>query len=289
MLIEAQVVMKVVANDKISGYNPGDTVEVQGLRFPNFGGSPEYLIKQKNKEYKSFPAGKFNVVKPVTDFWQKQWFYERSASAIIYGIDPGVRTKLFTECVSFMQNLQLNRFILNDNYLDDYLLQLVHNICPSGLIKANGENDFLKVFVIKSNDQKSISFDNGTIILTTSLLANTKNEQELVKILAREIARIVLDYNYQNVLKQVKSESLGNFLSILTDLANSSIVSNNDNNNQYTFDKAIAVSTSGNLISDNLLETQGAIYNADQDKKANEIADDYISKYYDKLKHKSYR
>jgi hypothetical protein len=140
---------------------------------------------------------------------------------------------------------------------------------------------------MKSDEIKSVSFDNGTIVVTTGLLANTKNEQELVKILSREISRIVLDFNYQNIQRQIKSQSLSNFLTILSELASSTLVSNNDNDNQFTFDKAIAVNSSANLLSYNILDSQGAIYSEDQEKKSDQLVNNYMSECYNKLIHKS--
>lgn len=284
-ILDAQVSMKVIVSDKIAGYNIGDTVDALGIRTATFGGNPDYLVKINNKEYRYFSANKFNVVKPISDFWQKLWFFERSANVYGNGTDPKLKLQLFADCVSYIQNLQVNRLLFNDSYLMDYLLQLIHNICPAGLIKNKGENDFLKVLVMKSDEIKSFSFDNGTIILTTGLLATTKNEEDLAKILVKEIAHIVMDFNYQNVVRQIKSESLSNFFTLLSEIASSTLVNNNENDNQFTFDKTIAINSSSNLLSNNILESQGAIYATDQDKKADEILNTYMSGYYDKLTH----
>ena len=70
-ILDAQVSMKVIVSDKIAGYNIGDTVDALGIRTATFGGNPDYLVKINNKEYRYFSANKFNVVKPISDFWQK--------------------------------------------------------------------------------------------------------------------------------------------------------------------------------------------------------------------------
>jgi len=68
---------------------------------------------------------------------------------------------------------------------------LVKRIGPPSLIK--GINTQIKVYIIKSEVEDIFSFDNGSIFITTGLLVNTLTEEELVRLLTREISHIVND------------------------------------------------------------------------------------------------
>src|SRR5208337_811614 len=209
--------IKVIVSDKLQGYTMRDTIEVDGYRKTDFVGGSEYFLKKNNNEVKMIPAKKVAVVTQIQDFWSQLWFYNHSADYILNGIDQKVRTQLLTNCRYYIFNLQANKLIFQDDYLTDYLLQLIHTICPEGIFK--GGNSGLNILIMKSDEPKSFSFDNGIIVVTTALLAGTKNEKDLVQILSGEIGKIILDYNYQNVQHEIRSQGLTDFLSLLADAA----------------------------------------------------------------------
>ena len=68
--------------------------------------------------------------------------------------------------------------IFRDEFLEDYLRQLVFIIHPESLIKD--EPCRLNIMMIRTHTPECFVFDNGTIVITTGQIARTNTEKELI-------------------------------------------------------------------------------------------------------------
>jgi hypothetical protein len=270
---------------KFSAYNEGDSVNLYGY-IKNLDNSGDFIIQQ-NGEYKRIAGSKFNVIASKLEFWDHLWFYNRAGEVLTKGWEYDLRNDLFSDCKEFVQNLQKNRLLFEDDYLQDYLSQLVHKICPTKLNKPR--NSFLTVFIMKSNETLSFSFDNGTIVLSTALLAGLKSEGELVRVLSKEITNIVLEHNILNLKQEIRAQRVANFWTGFAAIASTAAAINSavKGNNNFTFDDAIAVTLATNMISSSILERVGAKYSDDQLNKAAFYSDVFFKTDYSKIELKT--
>jgi len=282
----SQVTLTAVVVKKFSDYQVGDSVKLYGFTKSRFDDSEEVLIK-KGAEYKAVSASKFSINGTQMGFWDNLWFYNRSGEVLTKGWENDLRTDLLMDCREFIQNLQKNKLLFEDDYLQDYLSQLVHKICPTRLNKQ--KNSQLTVYVMKSRDPQSFSFDNGTIVISSALLAGANTEGDLVKILSKEITNVVLEHNLLNLKQQIWAQRTTNFWTGFAEVAATAAAISNSGNgsNNFTYGDAIAITLAANLISSGIMERIGANYTVDQLSKADFYSNLFLKTGYSKMEHKT--
>jgi hypothetical protein len=103
-----------------------------------------------------------------------------------------------------MARLETEGKIYDDKFLEDYLQRLVQRIHYPKIWKGRNQN--LVVKLLNSDQKACYSFDNGQILITTQLVAQTLNEKELFRILTEAVAHILLDSNIDNLDPDSESE-----------------------------------------------------------------------------------
>lgn len=270
-VVNAQVTVNASVKKKFSRYNEGDSVTLYGY-IKNLDNTGDFIIKEDG-EYKRISSTKFNVVNSKLGFWDHFWLYNRAGDILTRGWDSDLRNSLFSDCKEFIQNLEKNELLFEDDYLQDYLSQLIHKICPTKLNKPR--NNYLTVYVMKSNEAQSFSFDNGTIILSTKLLAELKSEEELVRTLSKEITNVVLEHNLFNLKQKIRADRAASFWTGFAAVASTAVAVNSAVNGKhnFTFNDALAVTLATNLISNGILESMGAKYSDEQLNRATFYSD----------------
>ncbi|HEY4789529.1 MAG TPA: M48 family metalloprotease [Bacteroidales bacterium] len=281
----AQVTINAYVQDKFSGYKEGDSVRIYGF-VKNPEGQGDFLIK-KNDDYKRIPVSKVKASNATLGFWDHLWFYNRAGEVYINGWDDNIRNDMQSDCRDFVQNLQKNQLLFDDAYVLDYLSQLVHKICPTKLNKPR--DNYLNVYVMKSNDVQSFSFDNGTIVISTALLAGMKSESELAEALAKEVTNIVLEHNLVNLKHQIRAQRAANFWTGLAAVASTAAAVNSaaKGNDKFTFDDALAVTAATAIISNSIVEGIGAKYTNEQNTAAFNDGHLFVTTEYNKMEHKT--
>lgn len=188
--ISAQVILKGVMLEKTSDHEKGDTVKLYGSRLNKGNGKYQYYTGPLTYVYKD----KVKLLDTNINFWKQLWFDYRGGDVIKNGRKARKLKFLSDTAAIYMVDLIDNDLIYEDEYLYDYLYHLILKIHPEPLIKSKPEN--FKIVIEKSNKFKFQTFDNGLIILSTTLLTATKSEKDLMAILTKCVASIVLDYHY---------------------------------------------------------------------------------------------
>ena len=272
--------MKVVLTINAIGYHKGDTVEVKA-HLPASENFPEQFLLTNGNRQRWLKSDVVKRVELINDFWDSYWFYYRSGEIQKKGWDSDLRSELKTNCKDFIQDATDNKLIFDDDLLVDYLYQLVHKICSGKLYK--GYNTNFSVVVFKANEANSFAFDNGTIVLTTKLLSQTKSEKDLVKILAKQVANIVLDHQLLNLKQQISAGRSAAFWTGLVGVASTVAAASNESkgSDDFTMDDAENLTRAAYIFSSSIGEQMGVKLSNVQDKNANNISELYVSKYYD--------
>lgn len=189
--IDAQPQIRAILLKNKLGYNQGDTIQIKGYNSYSSSRPNKYVVKAKAGNIRMIDPSNVRLIDTIQNFWDYQWFLNRSGKVAKSGHYSGVRNTLNTECAAYVEQLKAANLLENNAETLDYLDDLLKRIGPPSLIK--GMDASLKIYIVKSEIDDIFSYDNGSIFITTGLLANTLTEEELVGRLTREISHIVND------------------------------------------------------------------------------------------------
>lgn len=268
--------LKAVLKRNVLGHKRGDTVEIVG-HLPAFGGEKERFIVARGEDKRYLYYNEIVPVGEIVDFWDKYWFYYRSGEVLQKRRNEALLDQLRAENKAFVRDMNDRDLLFSDALVVDYLYQLVHKIHPLALHKDYRTN--FTIAILKANDENAFSFDDGTIFLTTKLLAKTSQEKDLVRILAQQIARIELDFQLQNLQQQYRANRSVAFWTGVTGLAGTIAALGNEANGRddFTMDDAITLTAAANLISQGVAASMGVQLDKEQTERANQIANFYMS------------
>lgn len=209
--------LTATVNRRYQGFSKGDVIKIKGLEqqiistdvlSSNGTTSTEYylILEDGRKVPVSISidrALKFHI-KSVDDVWNAAILQDVITSLIKNGLQANLRRSLESESLDYINRIQSNGYEFNDPYLLDYLYSLVNKIAPSTLIDGRPGN--VNLLIEDNPELNASSFPNGTIIITTGLLSAFHTEDELVAVLAHEMAHFVLDHSVDNINKMIEEK-----------------------------------------------------------------------------------
>jgi hypothetical protein len=194
LLLNAQVNLEGVLNSKSGHQQAGDTIILTGAyQDPE----TQILYYYKRGTGEKIAAENITLQLDGVDFWEVQQFYYISYKVIEKGWEVEKRDKLEQQTLDLLARLEAEKKIYNDKFLEDYLQRLIQRIHYPKIWKGRDQNLVIKIL---NSDQKiCYGFDNGTVLITTQLIAQSLNERDLFRILAEVVAHILLDSNIENL------------------------------------------------------------------------------------------
>ncbi|MGY6560277.1 MAG: M48 family metalloprotease [Nitritalea sp.] len=138
------------------------------------------------------------------DFWEARWFEERGQAIQKAGWEQDKRQELFEDAMDYYKTAKNNGLIFENEFLSDYMYQLLYFIHPTPILKEQERN--LSLLLLKSPEAATFAFDNGLIVITTGLLAGLNTEKELATVLAENISHVVLEHNLVNFNRALRRE-----------------------------------------------------------------------------------
>lgn len=188
------------------------------------------------------------------------------------GTQPDLRAELENDAIEFVSKVNEYGLKFNDPYLETYIYGLLAKIVPETLIDGRPCN--VNLLIIQDSTPNAYIYPNGTLVITTGLLAVLHNEDELIAILSHEVAHFVLDHSIKNVNEITEREKRAVFWgAIATSIAaiGDAVIATN---NQYYSPGAItsSVATLSAVVSNKINERLGMRYNHQQENDADKIA-----------------
>jgi hypothetical protein len=269
-ILHCQYHYKGIALQNISGYKAGDTVDIFGFK-ESASGRTSYLIG--NGRYERYvTSSKVKLLDENLDFWQIVWLENQSTHINSNGWQTDLRSTLRDDFYEYASQMEINGLVFRDEYLEDYLRQLLLIVHPRALIKEMPAR--LNILMIKAIKPEVFTFDNGTIVMTTGMLASTRSEQELLSILSEQTAHVVLDHHLMNITMEIRNERSAEFWTAFATIA--SAVAMEFSNIRYgthfhTGDLVLA-GLSAAAISDAIVQSTGADFNSEQKQNAKELS-----------------
>lgn len=142
------------------------------------------------------PINNINVLNDEIDFWEWEWFKYNSYNFARYGWKIEKRIRLEKQTLDYIASLDQENRIFKDDYVEDYLFQLLKQVHP--VMFNKGRNQYFSFKLLNSDEDKVYTFDNGTILISTQTIAECKSEKELKDKIIRSVVHILLDHNLNN-------------------------------------------------------------------------------------------
>ncbi len=181
------------------------------------------------------------------------------------GFQTDLREKMAEDVLVYVREIQKYGFEFEDPYLKSYIYDLAYKIMPKRLL--DGRSTQINI-VLKQDPIPFVGvYPNGTIILNTGLLSVLHSEDELVAVLACEIAHFVLDHGFQNIDITTRSAQDDEFkVRLLSILFGSGVVVTPVENSEVT------TSESSSEIRRKMLKHFGMVYDYGQKRVADRVA-----------------
>lgn len=285
--------LKIVATEKInSEIRKGDILSATSIGWTDYKGYAYLTIFAKNIEgiAVSFDAIKINLfefkeIDNIDKSWDKHFLTDGTYSnLLIKGYQYEIRNELNNEAIEYINTLSANDRFFEDEYFEDYLYTLINKIHRGILNDKRPGNVFIKV--IKDPEPNAFALPNGCIIISTGLLSTIQSEDELVGILAHEVAHFALDHQVLNYNKEIdrkkRAEFWATFATVVAAGVDVYLTANNENYIPGVLTASTAILAS--VFSDEILKRLGVKYNQAQESEADKASKEILEVLkYDKL------
>ena len=273
--------LKLVAKEK-AGFNVkvGDTLMLSQLLISNTvsGYAVQFILSNtQNQKFRIDPNEikkfEFLEINDIESFWLRasilKGTFEKTLSK---GLQYDLRNSLNEDNLTYISSLVKNDRFFIDAYLEDYLYTLVSKIHNGVPIDYRPGNIVIKI--LKDSDPSAFILSNGTIFITTGLLSTIRSEEELMGILAHEIAHFVLDHHIININKETERRKRAEFWSGLAIVASAGadIFLSTKYENHIPGLLTYSTAAISAIISSEVLERLGLKYSREQEEEADNIA-----------------
>ena len=189
-----------------------------------------------------------------------------------HGLQLELRKEMELDAIDYIQTIKKNNLEIKDPLLENYIYSLVKKILPKELV--DGRTTDINIVITKDDSRNVAIFPNGTMVIDAGMLSMIKTEEELVAVLAHEIAHYVLDHNVDNVNKAITRKKRAEFWAALatglTAVGEVALAAKNTNYipGMATISMAALSSAVGNAVVDRL----GMKYNHEQESEADDMS-----------------
>jgi Zn-dependent protease with chaperone function len=293
LIAQMDISVPVTAKDRLRLADPlgrleridkGTSFKVVGYQAVTGTNQVDYRVEYNDKPYIISSRNALEAIEidyknaSLEDLWAINYIESDGlAHAARYGRDQELRSEIEQEYLELEQSLEQ----YDDPFLLDYLNQLLMRIFPGEIPKAQAAN--LQVNVFNGSEPWSFACSNGKIFLSTGLLATLGSEEELMAILAAEVAHIYFDHSYVNYRQQEIREARARFwtgvLTVAALAAETAVAVDNANRGNYdlldyqfygVFTESVFLLSS--TVASSILNRLGMEYTQEQQQEADRIA-----------------
>lgn len=286
--------LKIVAIEKINSEVKKESILTAiSLTYNSYNdGFPILTIIAKNIDGSSvsFEAKKltlfeFKEIDNIDKTWDKHLLMDGTYSNLLTkGFQYELRNEINNDAIEYINTLSTYDRFFDDEYFEDYLYTLVNKI-HTGILKDKRPGNII-IKIIKDPEPNAFALPNGCIIISTGLLSTIQSEDELVGILAHEIAHFALDHQILNYNKEIdrkkRAEFWASFATVVAASADAYLTVNNKNHIPGVLTASTAIVAS--VFSEEIINRLGAKYNQDQEIEADNASKEILKVLkYDKL------
>lgn len=209
------------------------------------------------------------------NFWLSEIIFNKDLINALrkYGPQTDLRDESSDDAQEYINKVTDANLVFDDPLLENYLYTLLHKIrMTNNVFYKNGN---INVVVLKSTDLNASIYPDGTLLITTGLLANLNSEAELAGALAHEVAHYVLDHSIVNINKMnqriKRAEFWAAFATGMAAVAEGVLAT--QSNYYYPVGAGtMATAAIASSIANSVIERLGMEYNQEQETEADRIA-----------------
>lgn len=285
--------LKIVATEQInSEVMKGGTLSATGLIYSYNDGISRLTVFAKNIDgiFVNFEPKKLNLfefkeIDNTDKVWDKHLLTGGTYTNLLTkGFQYELRNELNNDAIEYINTLSTYDHFFDDEYFEDYLYTLINKIHTGILKDKRPGNIFIKI--IKDPEPNAFALSNGCIIISTGLLSTIQSEDELVGILAHEVAHFALDHQILNYNKEVdkkkRAEFWASFATVVAASADAYLTVKNKNHIPGVLTASTAILAS--VFSEEIITRLGVKYNQSQESEADNASKEILEVLkYDKL------
>lgn len=268
---------ELLATSLSYSYNDGHPLLMLTAR--NLDGSPVSF------ELKKLNLFEFKEINNINKTWDKLLLTNGTYSNLLTkGYQYDLRNELNNDALDYINTLSTNDRFFNDEYFEDYLYTLINKIHAGILKDERPGNIFIKI--IKDSEPNAFALSNGCLIISTGLLSTIQSEDELIAVLAHEVAHFALDHQILNYNKEVdrkkRAEFWATFATVVASSADIYLTANDQNHIPGILTASTAIAAS--VFSDEITKRMGIKYDQSQEIEADNASIEILKVLkYDKL------
>jgi Zn-dependent protease with chaperone function len=285
--------LKIEANERVNTeIKKGTSLSATGISYSYIDESLvlHVIADDKDGVIVKFEARKINLfdfkeINNIEKVWDKNLLLNETYSNLLTkGLQYDLRNELNNEAIEYINTLNKYNHFFEDEYFEDYMYTLINKIHNGILKDKRPGNIYLKI--LKDPEPNAFALTNGCIVLTTGLLSTIQSEDELVGILAHEVAHFALDHQIMNFNKEQdrknRAEFWATFATVVAASADVYLSINNDNHIPGVLTASTAVASA--ILSNEITSRLGIKYNHEQEIQADQAAKEILEVLkYDKL------
>lgn len=285
--------LKIMAIEKVnSKVKKGVILTATGLTSTDNDGFPIVTVIAKdidgssaNFEAEKLKLFEFKEIDNIDKAWDKHLLLDNTYSNLLNnGFQYELRNDLNNDAIEYINTLTTYDRFFDDEYFEDYLYTLINKIHSGILQDKRPGNIYIKI--IKDPGPNAFALPNGCIIISTGLLSTIQSEDELVGILAHEVAHFALDHQVLNYNKEIdrkkRAEFWATFATVIAASADVYLTVNNKNHIPGVLTASTAIVAS--VFSDEIMKRLGVKYNQAQESEADNASKEILEVLkYDKL------
>jgi hypothetical protein len=277
--------LQLKASEKINAViKKGDIISAKKITCDHNNGYPILTIiaETMNGSSANFDSKKLNLfefieVNNINKVWDKHLLLAGSYSNLLTeGYQYELRYEQHNDAVDYINTLSIHDRFFNDDYFEDYLYTLINKI-HSGILKDERPGN-LYIKILKEHEPNAFALPNGCIVISTGLLSTIQSEDELVGILAHEIAHFALDHQILNYNKEIdrkkRAEFWASFATIVAAGADTYLAFNNENYIPGILTASTAIVASA--FSADVITRLGIKYNQTQEVEADNASKEIL-------------
>jgi len=209
-----------------------------------------------------------------TDFWERSWMKHLQDEvdgdgSIDWEYDDRQRLSGFAG--RYRRAIEDAEGLWVHPQVQDYLQRRLLAVQPNAMLP--GRPGAFSVQILRTTAPNALAFSDGTVFLTTGLLASLSREEELEALLAHEVAHVVLDHalsNYRSGEQWDRTQNLlgriaGGVASIVSPLGGGGASAPES---EYGLKEGLA----GEFLDPEIVEAAGLEYDDTQEQAANRLA-----------------
>ena len=210
--------------------------------------------------------------KDMQGLWDGEIIYNVLGDLKRYGIQEELRQEMEEEALDYISRQKEYGLVFNDPYLENYIYGLISKIAPQTLIDCRPGN--VNILILDNPSMNAGIYPNGTMFITTGLISALHTEDELVAVLAHEIAHFVLDHSVRNVNAAVSRKKRAEFwAAVATGLtAVAEGVAAAKSNYYIPGAATIGMAALSTSVASQVIDRLGMNYNVKQEESADKVA-----------------